>query len=237
MATVSKNWKFELNAALNAEVAAMATGAFNLVAAAAVSYIERVYWTVPAVRADDVTKSLHLTMDGLGYSKSSKYELANAALQLARNWTKRFGAPNAAELNVFWATILAAETYADMSAFVITAVKAEYKAETMRDLYHALNPSKGGKGADKTLAERVKASMDKADANDASAAALVAVPFLSSTDKVTAFAAMVDAMDADALRKAFELVNARMAALNEAAAKANVQTVEERGEELANKAA
>jgi len=213
MTEVSKNWKFNLDTALQGEVAAMMAGSFNLVSAAALTYIRNVYWTVPAVKADETKEYLFKVMDGLKYGKSSKYELCNAALGIARHWVKRFGNPAAAERNVFWSTILDFAAYGEMMDFVVASVKADFGA-TMTDVYHALNGNKKADKAEKSLAEKVTAALAKADVPDASAAALAASAYAVGEDKVAMLARLIDGMNADELNNAMVLVNARMMAFN-----------------------
>lgn len=216
MLTVSANWKFNLDKAFASEIEALAAGGFDLVAIAATIYIRDVYWSTPSLKAPEVTKKLHSAMERLGYGKSSKYDLANAALAIARNWVKRFGSPvkDASERNVFWSTMLQCVTLKDFKAFSVAAIKADY-GSTMKDVYATLNPAKATVTANKELPERVKAALEKGDAGDASKAALIAMPFLEGGDKIAALASIVDHLDRKALQQAFELVNARMAMIAE----------------------
>lgn len=218
MTVTSKNWKFDLNASFNTEVAMMAKGSFDLIAAAALMYIDNVFWTGTA-KAPEVTKALHKAMASLNYKQSSQYALASAALDLAKNWSTKYGVPHAVEKNVFWSTILAFENYAETIEFIVMAIKSDYKVENVGDLQAAIKGGDKGKPkVETTLAERVKNALDKGDPKDASAAAAGAVSFIAGEDKMTALAALVDGLDADALRKAFALVNDRMVKMNEAAA-------------------
>ena len=229
MSDVSKSWKFNLENAVQGEIAAMLSGSFNLVAASAVMYIKQVYWSSPAYKADEVTATLHIMMDGLNYGKSSKYALTSAALSIARNWTKRFGAPNSVkERNVFWNTILDCVTYSEMMAFVVTAIQADY-GDTMGKVYETLKAGKAAAPAsvEKTLADKVKASLAKADVADASAAAVTAMAFLASEDKMAALTALIAGMSGQDLTKALTMVNDRMVAMNEEAAKQGVKSLEE----------
>ncbi len=215
MTTLSNNWNVSLKDAFSAEIKAMVQGSFKLVSVAAMIYVENVYRTVPAVKADATTEYLHDAMQVLNYGKSSKYALANAALSIARDWIKRFGKPTiGTELNVFWATLYAHETLDEAIVWAASTIAHDYGAD-MKAVYASFAKPSAGKPDDKTIAEKVAAALGKVSVTEASDAIAKNAGFLLGEDRIAAIAAIVAQLDADALGKVMDMANARLMHFNE----------------------
>lgn len=167
---------------LSDTVAVMATGSFNLIGAGAYMYAVGVY--VDSVKAETVTSTLHNACLALGYGKSSKYELANAAIDVAKAMVKDYGRPGGLESNGFWTDILDAATPADAIALILNYTKVKFGADTVRDLYTSI---KGGASAPKAqatkpVADKVSKALEGASGDELASIAAGMVSLVKPSD-------------------------------------------------------
>lgn len=218
MTEVSKKWNSQdALAGLQGEVAAMMQGGFRLVGAIALVYVSNVYWAAPKIQAKETTEQVHKMLESLNYGKSSKYQLATAGMQLARNWSRKYGAPDAAkDRNVFYGMVQDCETFSDAVDIAVAAIKADYGVDTLNDLYHALAGTKATTTkAEKTLEEKVMAAIGKEDDMTADRVAKLGASIAATMPEgqALAIAAMLNTMTLEQVNQIAVMVNARMAEL------------------------
>lgn len=160
-------------------VAVMAASSFNLIGAGAYMFAIGVY--VDNLKAADVTKSLNAAMETLGYNRSSKYALAGAATDVARDMVKRYGRPDAASPNAFWQGLADCATPADAIALVIADTKATHNCTTVQELHKGLKGEAAPK-AEKSIADKVAKVMESATPDDWAGLATNAVAHVSPSD-------------------------------------------------------
>ena len=168
----------DATAGLQNEVATMMQGGFRLVGAAALMYVSGVYWENPRLKAPEVAEELHGLLGDLNYGRSSKYQLASAALKVARNLTKKWGQPDAAkDRNAAWIMLHDAASFSDAVDLIVSQIKADYGVDTLRDLYGALDGNKAPREqAPKPLADQFLTAIQKSSAKpDGITAAILAV--------------------------------------------------------------
>jgi hypothetical protein len=153
----------------------MMQGGFRLVAAGALMYVSGVYWETPRLKAKDVGGRIFTVLEKLNYGKSSKYQLAEAALNVARNLTKKWGQPNAAmDRNVAWGMLADAATFGEAVDFMVSQIKADYAVDTLRDLYAALKGNAPMRQQPKQVfGDLVAKALEKADPSDAEVISVV----------------------------------------------------------------
>lgn len=160
-------------------VAVMAASSFNLIGAGAYMFAIGVY--VDNLKAADVSKSLNAAMETLGYARASKYALAGAATDVARDMVKRYGRPDAASPNAFWQGLADCATPADAIALVIADIKATHDVTTVQELHKALKGETAPK-AEKPIADKVAKVMENATPADWAGLANNAVAHVSPSD-------------------------------------------------------
>lgn len=179
MSENSRKWTMaDATAGLQNEVATMMQGGFRLVGAAALMYVSGVYWENPRLKAPEVAEKLHGLLGDLNYGRSSKYQLASAALKVARNLTKKWGQPDAAkDRNAAWVMLHDAASFSDAVDLIVSQIKADYGVDTLRDLYGALDGNKAPREqAPKPLADQFLTAIQKSSAMpDGITAAILAV--------------------------------------------------------------
>jgi len=167
---------------LSDTVAVMATGSFNLIGAGA--YMYAVGTSIDGQKADTVTKTLHEATLALGYGKSSKYELANAAIDVAKAMIKDYGRPGGLETNAFWHDIIEDTKPADAIALIINYIKVKFGCDTVRDLYTSI---KGGGAAPKAqatkpVADKVNKALEGASGDELASIAAGMVSLVKPSD-------------------------------------------------------
>lgn len=164
----AKRWTMQdATDTVQGEIAAMMQGGFRLVGAAALMYVAGVYWEAPKLQAKDVQEKIHTLMESLNYGKSSKYQLASAALTVARNLTKKWGQPDAAQdLNMAWVMLKTAPTFSEAVDLMVSQIKADYSVDTLKDLYAALAKPGKAKADDKSLSDLFEAAIKKSEADN-----------------------------------------------------------------------
>ena len=156
----------DATAGLQNEVATMMQGGFRLVGAAALIYVSGVYWEDPRLKASEVADNIHGLLSALNYGKSSKYQLASAALKVARNLTKKWGQPDAAkDRNAAWVMLHDATSFSEAVDLIVSQIKADYGVDTLRDLYVALDGNKAPREqTSKPLADQFLTAIQKSNA-------------------------------------------------------------------------
>lgn len=221
MTEVSKKWTSkDAVAGLQGEVAAMMQGGFRLVGAAALLYISNVYWEVPRIQAKETTETIHGLLASLNYGKSSKYQLASAAMTLARNMTKKYGQPDAAkDRNVVWGMLQDAESFSDAVDLMVAAIKTDYNVLTMAELYAALSGNKLTKEKETpSLESVVMKAIEKADGTTPADLGKLGgkIATLLPGSAMVAVPALVDALSFDELNALAVMVMERINALTPA---------------------
>jgi hypothetical protein len=163
MTGTSRTWTMaDATAGLEGAAKAVAQGGFEMIAAGALLYVRGVYWESPKLTAKEVADRIHAICEGLNYGRSSRYQLANAALKVARGLQKRWGVPDAAkDRNIAWLTLEAAPCFADAVAMMVTEIKATYRVDTLAALYWALNPATATAVTRKPLPDRILRALQK----------------------------------------------------------------------------
>lgn len=163
MSEISKNWTMtDATAGLEGAARAMSQGGFELIAAGALLYVRGVYWETPKLSANDVTDMIHRICEGLNYGRSSRYQLASAALKVARALQRKWGQPDAAkERNVAWVMLQEAPSFADAVAMMVSEIRTTYSVHTLAALHAALHPSVPKAAVRKPLADRVVKTVQK----------------------------------------------------------------------------
>lgn len=146
-------------------VAIMATSAFNLIGAGAYMFAIGVY--VDNAKAADVSATLHKACENLGYGKSSKYALANAAVDVARRMVKDYGRPDATSPNAFWQGLGDCATPADAIALLVSDIRTTYGSNTVQELYASLKGDAAPRGkTEKSVIEKVNKAMEGATGDE-----------------------------------------------------------------------
>jgi len=167
MSEISRKWTMaDATAGLQNEVATMMQGGFRLVGAAALMYVSGVYWEDPRLKASEVADKIHGLLTDLNYGRSSKYQLASAALKVARNLTKKWGQPDGAkDRNAAWIMLHDAASFSEAVDLIVSQIKADYGVDTLRDLYVALDGNKAPREqAAKPLADQFLTAIQKSNA-------------------------------------------------------------------------
>lgn len=146
-------------------VAIMATSAFNLIGAGAYMFAIGVY--VDNAKAADVSATLHKACESLGYGKSSKYALANAAVDVARRMVKDYGRPDATSPNAFWQGLGDCATPTDAIALLVSDIRTTYGSNTVQELYASLKGDAAPRGkTEKSVIEKVNKAMEGATGDE-----------------------------------------------------------------------
>ena len=156
----------DATAGLQNEVATMMQGGFRLVGAAALMCVSGVYWEDPRLKASEVADKIHGLLTDLNYGRSSKYQLASAALKVARNFTKKRGQPDATkDRNAAWIMLHDAASFSEAVDLIVSQIKADYGVDTLRDLYVALDGNKALREQfSKPLADQFLTAIQKSNA-------------------------------------------------------------------------